>query len=188
MRQVQAPIQEGVPLRPDIGQEDPHLTVLGLARRPGVLPLHPDRLGAFLEEARLVHDEDAIGIPERLRDEANQLIPNRVRIPARGVQQPLHALWIGLPDRLGQLPAVLALDWPEQPTQVASTALPDLPPIEEGGEADMERRERFVPRVGAARPLLDQLHGRAGSPAHPFRSSEAVVLAGPCGTQDRARG
>src|SRR5262249_34994951 len=98
----------------------------------------------------------------------------------RRVQQSLHALWIGLPDRLGQLPAVLALDWPEQPAQVAGAPLADLPPIEEPGEVGVERPERHVPRVGAARRLLDQLHGCAGRRLTPSGSSEAVVLRHGC--------
>ena len=84
--QIQTPIQEGVPLRPNIGQEHPNLAVLGLARRARVLALDPDRLGALLQEARLVQHEDAVGVPERLGNQPDQLIPNCVRIPVGGVQ------------------------------------------------------------------------------------------------------
>ena len=107
-----------MPLRANIGEEYAHLAVLGLARRPGVLPLHAHRLGTFLEETRLVHDEDAVSIPERLGDEADQFIAHGVRIPTGGVQQPLHPLRVGLPDCLGHLPTVLALDRTEQPALV----------------------------------------------------------------------
>jgi len=73
------------------------------------LALDPDRLGALLHKSRLVHHEDALGVPERFGDKPDQLIPNGVGIPAGGVQQALHPLRVGLPDRLSQLPAVLAL-------------------------------------------------------------------------------
>ena len=81
--------------------------------------------------------------------------------------------WVGLPDRLGDLPAVLALDGPEQPPQIPGTPLPHFPSIEEGREPRVERRERFVPGVQIVPMLPNQLlsaaallHGRAASSAH----------------------
>jgi site-specific DNA recombinase len=54
-RQVQLPVDQGAALAGGIGAEHAQLAVLHPARRAGVLPLHPGRLHALLEEPGLVH-------------------------------------------------------------------------------------------------------------------------------------
>ena len=68
--QVQLPVDQRVPVAAGIGREHPHLAVLDPPGRPQVLPLHPSRLGALLEEPGLVHHQHRVGVAEVLYDVA----------------------------------------------------------------------------------------------------------------------
>ena len=54
LRQVQLPVDQRPPARGHVGQKHPELAVLDPARRPGVLPLHPRRAAALLQETGLI--------------------------------------------------------------------------------------------------------------------------------------
>lgn len=54
------------------------------------------------------------------------LVADLVGVPFGRVQQPMHALRVPIPDGLGELPAVLALDPPEETEEVAADAIPGL--------------------------------------------------------------
>ena len=58
---------------------------------------------------------------------------NFIGVPLGRVQQALHSLRVPLADGLGHLPAVLALDPPEQPDEVAFDSFPGLRAGEAGG-------------------------------------------------------
>lgn len=58
--QVQVPIQQHVPPRAGTSQEHAHLDVLNLARRAGVLVLHPDRVLSLPQEARPIEDHQRL--------------------------------------------------------------------------------------------------------------------------------
>jgi hypothetical protein len=66
LRQVQLPVDQGVPNLAGIHQVDRDLGVLDPACGAGVLALHPHRLGALLQVAGLVHDQHRLRIAERL--------------------------------------------------------------------------------------------------------------------------
>lgn len=68
---------------------------------PAVLSLHADRLGAFLQEARLIDDQHAILLPKMLDHRVSEVVPYRILIPVRTIEQALHPLRSGLTQMFG---------------------------------------------------------------------------------------
>ncbi len=54
--EIKAAIDQGMAEPTGIGNKNAYLAVLDTARRSGILPTDTDRVGAFLEEPRLVHN------------------------------------------------------------------------------------------------------------------------------------
>jgi len=95
------------------------MRVDSVACRAGVLTRDAAGFGPLLEKSRLVDDQDAARfIPEMREHVAAQIIAHPVGIPAGGPQETLHALGIGVTDRLGELPAVLAFDFTEETEEI----------------------------------------------------------------------
>jgi site-specific DNA recombinase len=107
-RQVQLPVDQGPAPAGDVGAEHAQLAVLHPARGAGVLPLHPGRLGALLQEPGLIDHQHAIGGAEVPGHVAAHIVSDAVGVPGRGVQQPLHPIRRRITGRLGQGPPVLA--------------------------------------------------------------------------------
>jgi hypothetical protein len=105
-----------------IPQEHPQLTVVDLPGGAGVLPLHPRRPAALLDEPGLIHHQHRTVIPEPLGDVTTQVITGRVDVPAIVTEQPLHPLRIGIPGKLRDRPAVLPLALRQQPEQIPARA------------------------------------------------------------------
>jgi hypothetical protein len=74
-----------------------------------------------------------------------QVVPHRVGIPGGGTEQALDPAWSRLPDRLGQLPAVLALHPLEQADQIASGTITHLRSREAVGDTTVQVRDRIDP-------------------------------------------
>jgi hypothetical protein len=132
--QIQRTINQRTTTRTGQRQEHAHLTVLNATRRPRILTLHARRLVPLLQEPRLVHDQHTrvtLGqqVPPRVM---HQLIPHRVGVPRRAVQQSLDRVRRRIAHVLGRLPPVLPPHRPQQPphvrrrplTQVATTETP----------------------------------------------------------------
>ena len=90
--QVERAVQEGMPARAGVGEEDADLGVRGPPRRAAVLRLHPRRLGALLAEARFVDHQDARGVAQVRHDGGPQVVAHRVGIPHGAVEERLEAL------------------------------------------------------------------------------------------------
>ena len=73
-------------------EEDGDLAVLELAGGATVLLLDADRLVAPLDEARLINDQDGLGVLELLDYIGAEVIPHGIGIPARRIEEPLHAI------------------------------------------------------------------------------------------------
>jgi len=145
--QVEPPIQEGLTFRGGVGQEDANLTILYLARRPRVLPFDAHRLGALLQKAGLIHHADAFFVTEDLHNEPSQLIASLIGIPLRPIQQPLGWVRGLIPNRLGNLPAILALHRSHQPAQVFCRLLTGLTACKQAGKARVKRFKVVGPFV-----------------------------------------
>ena len=137
--QVELPIQKGRAATAAIGQKHPDLTVLHLPRRAAVLPLHPHRLLALLQEPRLIHYQHPSGITQMLHHVPLQVVPNLVRVPVVHRQQPLHPIGRGVPSVFGQLPSILALHRPQQSLQVRQNPLTRLTAAETMGDTSVQR-------------------------------------------------
>ena len=90
------------------------LAVLDLPGRAGVLPLHPGRAQALLEEPGLIHDQHALALTQMLHDVVPDVIAHAIDIPVRPPQQPLHTIRADLASVFSQRPAVLPFQTRDQ--------------------------------------------------------------------------
>ena len=128
LRQIQLPVHQGPALGRCVGGEDSDLAVLGAAGGAGVLPLHPGRGGALLEEAGVVHDQDPVRGAEALGNVVLEVVPDLVSVPGRTVQQVLEAGGSAVTCVLGKLPAVLPSHRCQQSTHVVPHPPPQIHP------------------------------------------------------------
>ncbi|MGY4388372.1 hypothetical protein ACVWXB_001671 [Streptomyces sp. TE12347] len=106
-RDVQGPVDRGMPAGGGVDEVDGDLGVLDPARRAGVLALDADRGGALLQVAGLVDHQHGFVIGQVLDHVGAYVVADRVGVPLRAVQQVLHAVRGGVARVLGQRPAVL---------------------------------------------------------------------------------
>src|SRR5215217_2376794 len=190
-RQVPLPVDERPPPGAGVGQEHPQLAVVDLAGRARVRALHPDRGGPLLEEPGLVHHQHRPWLAQVLHDIATQIIPDQVRVPVGGGQQPLHPIGGPLPGMLGQLPTVLACHRAQQPAQIRQHSPAWLGAGEPTGDPGVYRLQPRRPRLdfldlyrrpigvrhGPSRlALLDCQPIPAGGPEPYLKTSAAGVL------------
>jgi hypothetical protein len=114
-RQIQGTVDQRVPAPGGVGQIHRDLGVLDSPGGAGVLPLHPDRVLALLQIARLIHHEHRVGLGERVDNVAAQVITHRVGVPARPSKQILQRVRSPVTAMLGDRPAVLALQPAQHP-------------------------------------------------------------------------
>ena len=105
-----------MPAADGVGQEHPQLTVVDLPGGAGVLPLHPGRAAALLDEPGVVDDEHPASrsVAELVQHVAAHVVADPVDVPVRGPQQPLHPVRGHRTGVLGQRPPVLALQARQQ--------------------------------------------------------------------------
>ena len=82
-RQVEPPVDQRPPAWGGVGQEHRDLAVFDPAGGAGVLPLDAHRAGALLQEARLVDDENPVGVAEPVGDECPHEVAGLVLVPDR---------------------------------------------------------------------------------------------------------
>ena len=93
----------------DVRGEHDGLAVLHLPGDPGMLPADPDRPGPFLQLRGLIQHHDRLRVTQVRGDEPLQRGQRRLPVPGMLGQQRLHPPRRGMPGRLGQLPARLAV-------------------------------------------------------------------------------
>ncbi len=137
-----------------VGQEHADLAVDRVPGRAGVLAGDAHALSSLLEEAGLVDDEDArLLVREVLDDVLPQVVSDLVGVPLGRVQEALHPLRVPLPDGLGELPAVLAFDPPEQTDEVAFGPIPGLRAGEAAAYSLVQFAQRLRPPGDRRRPV-----------------------------------
>jgi hypothetical protein len=146
-RQVQAPVQQDLPPRSHITQKGAHLTILDLAGGPAILPLNPDRVRPFFEEAGFIHHSNAFFFPEDFDHILLQLIPSLIGLPAALIQQALGRVGDTIPDRLGQLPTVFAFYRGQQAPHILLGLLAWFLAAKNRGKTSLESLEIFRPLV-----------------------------------------
>jgi hypothetical protein len=84
-----------------VAKKDADLAVLNPPGRARVLPLHPGRLAAFLDEAGLVQHAHRARVAQVLHDIGLQVVTDRVGIPVCPAEEVLHPVRGRIPGRLG---------------------------------------------------------------------------------------
>jgi hypothetical protein len=100
----------------------------------------PRRHDAFLKVPRLIHDQDRARVGEVLQHVITQVIADPGFVPDRGRQQPLHPSRAGIPDMLGDRPAV----HPRQPGQQAPNEGCRPPPRLHPGEPSAHAQHQLI--------------------------------------------
>jgi hypothetical protein len=136
----------------------------------------------LLEEAGLVDDEDASRlVAEVVDDVLPEVVADTVGVPGGSAQQALHAPRPGLPDRLGELPAVLALHPLEQPCQIAPGPFACFGASEAVSDpcVHLRQRVRALSDHGAPYPLVQCVHGALPcTKGQAYRSNRISVAVG----------
>lgn len=127
--QVELAVHQGPARAGGVGGEHPDLTVVDLPRRAGVLPAHPGRRGALLDESGVVDDQNAIGA-ETFADVGTDVVAQGVGVPDAAVQQPLKAVRSAVACPLRELPAVLPRRLAQQTADVVPHPPPQIRPTE----------------------------------------------------------
>jgi hypothetical protein len=135
LRQIELPMQQGVPELAGITQKAADLAVLNASSRATILPGDARRLAAFFEKTGFVNHQQGLRVVQMLEDIAVQFFANSLGGPQRTAQQVLKAIRHGVVADLGQPPAVLALSRAQQPAQIGHGLLPGLGALEIGCQA-----------------------------------------------------
>src|SRR4051812_12550377 len=160
--QVQFPVDQRMALAAAIAQEPPDLTVLDASRRARVLTSDANRLGSFLQEARLVYDQNTIRSTQMFDHVTATQGPGLVLAPQRVGQYSLGAPGPGIADLFGQLPTILAFGRTQQGFQIKTRLLPRLRPHEELAQPVLHLLQFISPLVQS-----DWLHHHAHVDLYP---------------------
>src|SRR3954469_22750634 len=143
-----------------VAKENADLAVLDAPRRAGVLAVDAGRLGALLEKASLIQHQDCVVITQMLDHIGPQIIAERIGVPVNAREELLHAVWSGVPGRLGEVPAVLALQGGQQALKIRQGASARLRTPEPQCNPPGNRLQLLSPVLGFA----PARHGSAPPP------------------------
>jgi hypothetical protein len=127
LRQVQCPADQRMPAAGGVGQGDRDLVQRDTAHRAAVLAGRPGRVGGGFLIGGLVHDQDRIPVIELRNRPGRRRIQDLLVVPDRPRQQMLQPVRATVPGRLGEAPAVVALQLHQQPIHHLTGGLPGLP-------------------------------------------------------------
>jgi len=91
-RQVQLPVERGITVGGDVGQEDADLAVFDLAQPPAPLPGDAAGVGAGRGSTAGVEDQHGLGVGQLLGDGAAQVGQDGLVFPAPGADEVWHGL------------------------------------------------------------------------------------------------
>ena len=101
-----------------------------------------------------------------------QVVADPIGVPAHPAEEVLHPVGRGIPGGFGQLPAVLALDRSQQPTQVGQRTAPRLDPAEARRDPSAQPLQLRSP----GHRILESSHGTSSMAAQNTTKTTAVVL------------
>ena len=105
-RQVQGPVDEGLPRPARVGEVHGNLAQADAAQRAGVLACGTDSVRGRLLIACLVHHQYRLVIGELMRDPAGRPVAHGIVIPRRTGQEVLETVRAAVTEGFGQRPAV----------------------------------------------------------------------------------
>ncbi|KOG10270.1 hypothetical protein ADK34_35640 [Streptomyces viridochromogenes] len=103
--------------------------------------------GALLDESGVVDDQHTAVGPKTFGDVGLQVVADLVRVPAAAGHQSLKAVRCGVTRVFGKLPAVLAADLAQEPTDIVACSPPGFHPREPGSDPQDKISKFIVPGV-----------------------------------------
>jgi hypothetical protein len=92
LREIQLPVDQGMASTRAVGQEHPDLAILHPPGGSRILPGHACGLDALLQEPAVVDDQHGLRIVEVFDHVVPDVVTDRIDVPVRPPQQPLHAV------------------------------------------------------------------------------------------------
>ena len=136
------------PRRRGVRQVHRDLGVLGASRGPGVLALHPHRMGALLQVTGLVDHQNGARITEVIDHVGAQIVTHPVGVPHRSGQQMLQRIRRPGAAVLGDRPTVLPVQITrQQPEHQLRGVPPRLVPGEPATDPVQHLTERQPPTI-----------------------------------------
>ena len=126
--QVQRPPDQRMPAAAGVSQGDRHLAQRDPAHGAAVLPCRADRLGRGLLIGRFIHDQHRIAVIQVTSRPRCCDVRHLLVVPDRTRQQVLQPVRPAMPHRLGERPAVVIVQFHQQPADHLTAGLPGLPP------------------------------------------------------------
>jgi len=153
--QVQSPADQRMPPAGGISQGHRHLTQRDTAHRAAVLPGRAGRAARGLLIGRLIHDQHPIPVIEVTDRPGRREVRNALVVPDRTGQEVLQPVRPAMPHRLGDRPAVVIVQFHQQPADHLAAALPGLPPGKAPGHPSQQIRQQRGPGIIGYRDSRD---------------------------------
>ena len=145
--QVQSPADQRMPAAGGIGQGDRHLAQRDTAHGAAVLAGRAGRVARGLLIGRLIHDQHPIPVIEMTGRPGRRDVRNALVVPHRARQQVLQPVRPAMPGRLRDRPAVVIIQFHQQPAHHLAAALPGLPPGKAPGHLAKQIRQQRGPGI-----------------------------------------
>ena len=145
--QVQSPADQRVPAAGGIGQGDRHLAQRDTAHGAAVLAGRAGAVGGGLLIGGFVHDQHRVPVIEVTGRPRRRDVQDLLVVPDRTGQQVLQPVRPAMPDRLGDRPAVVIVQFHQQAADHLAAALPGLPPGKAPGHPPQQVRQQRGPGI-----------------------------------------
>ena len=110
-------------------------------------PASADGVGRGLLIGRLIHDQHPIPVIEMTGRPGRSDVQDLLVVPDRAGQQVLQPVRPAMPGRLGDRPAVVIVQFHQQPADHLGAGLPGLPPGEAPGHPPHQIRQQRGPGI-----------------------------------------
>jgi len=148
LRQVQSPADQRMPAAAGIGQGHRHLAQRDITGGAAVLAGRAGhRVARGLLIGRLIHDQHPIPVIKVADRPRRRDIQDLLVVPDRTGQEMLQPVRPAVPGRLGDRPAVVIVQFHQQPADHLAAALPGLPPGKAPGHLPEQIRQQRGPGI-----------------------------------------
>jgi site-specific DNA recombinase len=145
--QVQRPADQRMPAPGGVSQGDRHLAQCDPADGAAVLAGRAGAVGGGLLIGRLIHDEHRIPVIEVTGRPGRRDVQDLLVVPDRAAQQVLQPVRPAMSHRLGDRPAIVIVQFHQQPADHLGAGLPGLPPGKAPGHPYQQVRQQRGPGI-----------------------------------------
>ena len=145
--QVKSTADQRMPVAGGVGQGDRHLARCGTAHGAAVLAGRAGRSARGLLIGRLIHDQHPVPVIKMTDRPRRSDVQDPLVVPDRTRQKMLQPVRLAVPGRLGDRPAVVIVQFHQQPAHHLAAGLPGLPPGKAPGHLPQQIRLQRGPGI-----------------------------------------